>query len=72
VEINMPIVKIRDVTPRWSNGAPNESSGIGVQSRVVTVKPEEWGDFLKCPDYRTCYDLGMARLQLWQSLQNFD
>ena len=49
-----------------------KSGGINVQSRTVTVKPEEWDDCLQCPDYRTCYDLGMARLQLWQSLQNFD
>lgn len=49
-----------------------ESCGINVQSRTVPIKPEEWEDCLQCRDYRTCYDLGMARRQLWQSLQNFD
>jgi hypothetical protein len=49
-----------------------ESSGIGVQGRTLATKTDEWEDCLKCPDYRTCYDLSMAKLQLWKALQDFD
>jgi hypothetical protein len=49
-----------------------ESAGIGVQRRTLMPKPDEWEDCLHCPDYRTCYDLSMAKLQLWQALQDFD
>ena len=48
-----------------------QSSGVVVRSRAVTVKSDEWEDCLKCSDYRTCYDLCMARLQLWQLLQEY-
>ena len=49
-----------------------ESGGIGVQGRTLIAKPDEWEDCLQCPDYRTCYDLSMAKLQLWKALQDFD
>jgi len=38
------------------------SHGIGVQSRKVDVKPEGWEKCVACPDYRTCYDLSLAKL----------
>jgi len=49
-----------------------ESSGINVQKRTLTSKPDEWEDCLKCADYRTCYDLSMAKLELWKAMQDFD
>jgi hypothetical protein len=48
-----------------------ESTGIGVQKHTLTSDPEEWDDCLKCPDYRSCYDLSMAKLQLWREVQRF-
>ena len=48
-----------------------ESVGIGIQKRAVTTDLEEWEDCLQCPDYRTCYDLSMAKLHLWKALQSF-
>ena len=48
-----------------------ESSGIGVQSYTLKSKPDEWEDCLVCADYRTCYDLSMAKLHLWREIQSF-
>jgi hypothetical protein len=48
-----------------------ESTGMGVQSHTLETKTEEWEDCLNCPDYRTCYDLSMAKLQLWREVQAF-
>jgi hypothetical protein len=36
--------------------------GIGVQGRKLEVQPEAWDKCLECPDYRTCYDLSLAKL----------
>lgn len=38
------------------------SHGIGVQGRSLEVKQEGWKKCIECADYRTCYDLSMAKL----------
>lgn len=38
------------------------SHGIGVQSRKLEVKTEGWDRCIACPEYRTCYDLSLAKL----------
>jgi hypothetical protein len=38
------------------------SRGLGVQSRKLEVQPEAWDKCIQCPDYRTCYDLSVAKL----------
>ena len=46
------------------------SHGIGVQDRKLEVKREGWEKCTACPDYRTCYDLSMARLAMNTVLVN--
>ena len=36
----------------------------------VQVDPAEWERCLACPDYRTCYDLSMAKLVLYRALRD--
>jgi hypothetical protein len=38
------------------------SHGIGVQNRALEVKQDGWEKCTTCPDYRTCYDLSLAKL----------
>jgi hypothetical protein len=45
-----------------------ESVGVGTQRRELTFKPEGWAGCVECPDYRTCYDLSMAKLALSSAL----
>ncbi len=40
------------------------SSGTGPQGRSLEVKMEAWGRCVECPDYRTCYDLSRAQLEM--------
>jgi len=42
--------------------------GIGTQRRELTVKPDAWDECVACPEYRTCYDLSMAKLALHEAL----
>jgi hypothetical protein len=44
------------------------SQGIGVQSRTVTVDEAGWEACQRCPAYRSCYDLCLARLSLQDAL----
>ena len=46
------------------------SSGTGAQGRSLEVKPEAWGKCVACPDYRTCYDLSLAKLEMNNVLMN--
>jgi hypothetical protein len=46
------------------------SSGRGAQGRNLEVKREAWGKCVECPDYRTCYDLSVAKLLMNQVLMN--
>jgi hypothetical protein len=38
------------------------SHGIGVQSRKLELKPDGWEKCVRCPEYRACYDLSLAKL----------
>jgi len=40
------------------------SSGTGAQGRNLEVKGEAWEKCMVCPDYRTCYDLSRAKLEM--------
>lgn len=46
------------------------SQGIGVQELRMTVNAAGWERCLACPDYRTCYDLSMAKLVLHRALRD--
>ncbi len=46
------------------------SSGIGTEGRDLEVKAEDWEKCLACPEYRTCYDLSMAKLLMNEVLVN--
>lgn len=46
------------------------SHGIGVQDRKLEVKRGGWERCIACADYRTCYDLGMAKLAMHTMLAN--
>jgi hypothetical protein len=46
------------------------SSGTGAQGRNLEVKREAWAKCAECPDYRTCYDLSVARLLMNHVLMN--
>ncbi len=37
-------------------------TGTGPQGRKLEVKGEGWEKCAACPDYRTCYDLSLAKL----------
>lgn len=41
-----------------------EKIGIDTQRREVELKADAWDDCLECPEYRSCYDLGMAQVAL--------
>ena len=45
-------------------------SGTGAQGRSLEVKREAWEKCVACPDYRTCYDLSLARLEMNDVLMN--
>jgi hypothetical protein len=44
------------------------SQGIGVQSAELKTDAAAWAQCIACPEYRTCYDLGMAKLMLRRAL----
>jgi len=46
------------------------SSGTGAQGRDMEVKREGWEQCIACPDYRTCYDLSLAKLEMNNVLMN--
>ncbi len=46
------------------------SSGTGPQGRSLEVKREAWGECVECPDYRTCYDLSRAKLEMNEVLMH--
>jgi hypothetical protein len=45
-----------------------ENIGAGRQRREQEVKLEGWDECGGCADYRTCYDLSMAKLALHRVL----
>ena len=46
------------------------SSGTGARGRHLEVKGEAWEKCVACPDYRTCYDLSRATLEMNEVLMN--
>lgn len=46
------------------------SYGIGAQSRKLEVKGDSWKQCVACLDYRTCYDLSLAKLLMNTLLAN--
>ena len=46
------------------------STGAGAQGRTLELKGEAWEKCVACPDYRTCYDLSLARLEMNDVLMN--
>lgn len=46
------------------------SSGTGAEGRSLEVKAEAWERCVACPDYRTCYDLSLAKLLMNDMLMN--
>ena len=47
-----------------------EGYGFGVQGRKLEVKGEGWEKCMACADYRTCYDLSLAKLVMNTLLAN--
>jgi hypothetical protein len=45
-----------------------EKIGLGTQRRLLETKLQGWEECIACPDYRTCYDLSMAKLALHGAL----
>ena len=45
-------------------------SGTGAQGRSLEVKRDAWEKCVACPDYRTCYDLSRAELEMNEVLMN--
>jgi hypothetical protein len=45
-------------------------SGTGAQDRSLEIKSEAWDRCVACPDYRTCYDLSLAKLEMNNVLMN--
>ena len=41
-----------------------QSFGIGLQKKELTVDEEAWSEYVKHPNFRSCYDLSMAKLAL--------
>jgi hypothetical protein len=46
------------------------SYGIGAQHRKLEVKGDGWKRCVACLDYRTCYDLSLAKLLMNTLLAN--
>jgi len=46
------------------------SSGTGAQGRTLEVKGEAWAKCVACPDYRTCDDLSLAKLEMNDVIMN--
>lgn len=46
-----------------------DSCGIGVQSSTVDADRKAWERCLDCDHFRSCYDLGMAKLALAHAVE---
>jgi len=47
-----------------------ESSGMFVQRRSLQVDEAVWNACQQCQDYRSCYDLSLARFLLAQAIEH--
>jgi len=45
-------------------------SGTGAHGRNLEVNSEAWARCAECPDYRSCYDLSVAKLLMRHVLMN--
>ena len=45
-----------------------EKVGIGTQRRSLVVRQDAWDNCVECSDYRSCYDLSMAKLAMQRAL----
>jgi len=57
-------LKRRERLEGWAFTALVTGSGTGAQGRSLEVKAEAWERCVACPDYRTCYDLSLAKLEM--------
>lgn len=46
------------------------SHGIGVQHREILVDAQEWDHCQRCPYFRSCYDMSMAKLALGEAIKS--
>lgn len=46
-----------------------EKIGVTTQTRELTFKADEWDECIECPEYRTCFDLSLAKLSLHGALE---
>ena len=46
------------------------SSGTGPDGRVLETNQDAWERCVRCSDYRTCYDLSLAKLLMHDILMN--
>jgi hypothetical protein len=63
-------LKRRERLEGWAFTALVTDSGTGAQGRSLEVKAEAWERCVACPDYRTCYDLSLAKLEMNDVLMN--
>jgi hypothetical protein len=45
------------------------SLGIGVHDREVELHRDKWEKCIECDDYRSCYDLSLAKVSVTASLR---
>jgi hypothetical protein len=50
--------------------AEMQSLGIGVQSTDLKTDAAAWAKCVACPDYRSCFDLCMAKLALQRAISS--
>jgi hypothetical protein len=55
-------LKLREPLEGKAFTAVVAGSGTGARGRNLEVKREGWAKCVECPDYRTCYDLSVAKL----------
>ena len=49
-----------------------ESKGIGLSGRSITADPEQWKRCVACEQYRSCYDLSMAKMLLYLAVRKVE
>jgi hypothetical protein len=50
-------------------GAYLAASGLGIQERRVVEDPQAWQACIESPNFRSCYDLSLAKLHLQEALR---
>jgi len=49
-----------------------ESKGIGLSGRSITADQAQWKKCTACEQYRSCYDLSMAKLLLYLAVRQVE